>query len=59
MLNQQMRQVQDSMFRGLLGRARSAILTEDDLTLLNQKVVKSIFMPELEGATTVVKLNAL
>jgi len=59
MLDQQMRQAQDPMFRGLLGRARSAALTEDDLTSLNQKVVKSIFMPELEGVTTVVKLNAL
>jgi hypothetical protein len=58
-LDQQMRQAQDPIFRDLLGRARSAALTEEDLCLLNNKVVTSLFKLEMEGATTVVKLNVL
>jgi hypothetical protein len=58
-LDEQMRQAQDPRFRELLGRARAAALTEEDLALLNKKVVTSLFAPELEGATIVVKLNVL
>ena len=49
-LDQQMRQAQDPTFRELLGRARTAALTEEDLSLLNKRVATSLFTPELEGA---------
>ena len=58
-LDQPMRQARDLRFRELLSRARAATLTEADLAFLNQKVVTSLFTPELDGATTIVKLNAL
>src|SRR5947209_1727196 len=58
-LDEQMRQAEDLVFRDLLGRARAAALTEEDLLLLNSKVITSLFKPELEDATMVVKLNAL
>jgi hypothetical protein len=58
-LDEQMRQAEDVPFRGLLSRARSAALTEDDLTLLNTKAVTSLMTPQLEDATTVVKLNSI
>ena len=58
-LNEQMRQVEDPVFRDLLGQARAAALTEEDLHLLNSKVITSLFKLELKDATTVVKLNAL
>jgi hypothetical protein len=58
-LDQQMRQAQDPIFRELLGRARAATLTKDDISLLNKRVAASLFAPELEGATIVVKLNVL
>ena len=58
-IDQQMRQAQDLKFRKLLSRARAAALTEDDLALLNQKVVTSLCTPELENATTIVKVNVL
>jgi hypothetical protein len=54
-----MRQAEDPAFRDLLSRARAAILTEDDLALLNSKTTTSLLAPELENATTVVKLNVL
>ena len=54
-----MRQTEDPIFRDLLRRARSASLTEDDLTLLNSKVITSLHKPELKDTTTIVKLNAL
>jgi hypothetical protein len=54
-----MRQAEDLAFRDLLGRARAATLTEDDLALLNSKIITSLLAPELENATTVVKLNVL
>jgi hypothetical protein len=57
MLDQQMRQAQDPKFHELLSRARAAALTEDDLTLLNQRVVSSLCIPELDDARIVVKLN--
>ncbi|KAF8860613.1 hypothetical protein BDZ45DRAFT_800769 [Acephala macrosclerotiorum] len=38
---------------------QAATLTEDDLALLNSKTTTSLFAPELENATTVVKLNIL
>jgi hypothetical protein len=58
-LDQQMRQARDPVFRDLLGRARAATLTADDLTLLNSKTTASLLAPELENATIVVKLNTL
>src|SRR5436305_4609285 len=58
-LDEQMRQTEDPIFRDLLRRARSASLTEDDLTLLNSKVIISLHKPELKDTTTIVKLNAL
>ena len=58
-LDQQMRQAEDPAFRDLLGRARSATLTEDNLALLNSKTTTSLIAPELENATTVIKLNVL
>src|SRR5205809_941916 len=58
-INEQMRQAEDPVFRDLLGQARAAALTEEDLHLLNSKVITSLFKLELKDATTVVKLNAL
>ena len=58
-LDQQMRQAEDPAFRDLLGRARAATLTEDDLALLNSKTATSLLSPDLENATTVVKFNVL
>lgn len=58
-LDQQMRQAEDPIFRDLLARARAAALTEDDLALLNSKTTTSLLTPELENATTLVKLNAV
>jgi hypothetical protein len=54
-----MRQTDDPAFRDLLGRARAATLTEDNLVLLNSKTTTSLLAPDLEIATTVVKLNVL
>jgi hypothetical protein len=54
-----MRQAEDPLFRELLGRARTATLTEDDLALLNSKVIPALLTPQLQNATTVVKLNAI
>jgi hypothetical protein len=58
-LNEQMRQAQDPRFRELVGRARASALTEEDRALLNTRVITSLYMPELEGATFVAKLNTL
>jgi hypothetical protein len=58
-LDQQMRQAEDPIFHDMLTRARNATLTEDDLALLNSKTITSLLAPELEGATTVVKMNTL
>jgi hypothetical protein len=58
-LVQQMRQAEALAFRVLLGRARAAILSEDDLGLLNSKTATPLLAPELENATSVVKLNVL
>src|SRR4051794_23519038 len=54
-----MRQLDDIIFQNLLRHARAATLTEDDLTLLNSRVISSLLTPNLEAATTVVKLNYL
>lgn len=58
-LDEQMRQSGHASFRGLLHRARTSTLTEEDLDLLNSCVVTSLVAPQLHGATTVVKLNSL
>ena len=59
MLDQQMRQAEDPLFQDLLRRARASAFIEDDLELLNSKVITSLLTPELENATTIVKLNTL
>ncbi|KAJ5761308.1 hypothetical protein N7520_008464 [Penicillium odoratum] len=58
-LDEQMRQSADPSFRCLLSRARTSTLSEGDLRLLNSKVVTSLVDPQLDAATTVVKLNSL
>ena len=58
-LDEQMRQARDPRFRELLHRARAAALTEDDLALLNSRVATSLFTPELESATIIVRRNVL
>ncbi|KAJ5111789.1 hypothetical protein NUU61_001419 [Penicillium alfredii] len=58
-LDEQMRQSEDLSFRTLLHRARTSTLTEDDLHLLNSGVVTSLVAPQLDGTTTIVKLNSL
>jgi hypothetical protein len=58
-LDQQMRQAQDPAFRSLLGRARAGALTHEDVAFLNTKVVTDLSRPELQGAVSVVKPNAL
>src|SRR3954454_17022365 len=57
-LDQQMRQSEDPNFRSLLSRARATSLTEEDLSLLNTKVARTL-TSELEDAVVVVKLNSL
>jgi hypothetical protein len=59
-LDEQMRQAEeDTQFRDLLSRARTGTLTEADRSFLNSKTVTSLVSPQLEYATTVVKLNSL
>lgn len=59
-LDEQMRQVEeDAPFRDMLSRARTGTLTEADRSFLNSKIVTSLVSPQLEDATTVVKLNSL
>lgn len=58
-LDEQMRQSEDLSFRALLHRARTSTLIEDDLHLLNSSVVTSLVAPQLDGTTTIVKLNSL
>ena len=59
-LDEQMRQQEeDAPFRDLLSRARKGTLTEADRSFLNSKTITSLVSPQLEDATTVVKLNSL
>ncbi|KAJ5365225.1 hypothetical protein N7517_008111 [Penicillium concentricum] len=58
-LDEQMRQSGDPSFRGLLHRARTSTLTEEDLDLLNSCVITSLVDPQLHSATMLVKLNSL
>jgi hypothetical protein len=58
-LDEQMRQSEDAPFRDLLSRARAGTLTEADRAFLNSKTITSLVSPQLEDATTVVKLNSL
>jgi hypothetical protein len=58
-LDEQMRQSEDAPFRDLLSRARVGTLTEADRSVLNSKAITSLISPQLEDATTVVKLNSL
>jgi hypothetical protein len=58
-LDEQMRQAEDAPFRDLLLRARIGALTEADRSALNSKAITSLVSPQLEDATTVVKLNSL
>lgn len=59
MLYWQIKKAEDIVFQNILGRVRAAILTEDDLILLNSKTTMSLLVPEIENTTTVVKLNVL
>ncbi|GFF24605.1 hypothetical protein IFM58399_00725 [Aspergillus lentulus] len=58
-LDEQMRHAEeDTAFRDLLSRARAGTLTETDRSFLNSKTVTTLVSPQLEGVTTVVKLNS-
>jgi hypothetical protein len=59
LLDERMRQSEDAPFHDLLSRARTGTLTEGDRTFLNSKTITSLISPQLEDATTVVKLNSL
>ena len=54
-----MRQTQNSIFQNLLNQAKSTVLIEADLILLNQKMIKFIFMSELKNVIIIIKLNTL
>ena len=54
-----MRQVEDHASRSFLARARAGSLTDEDLHQLNSKVISSLSSPEMESATSIVRLNAL
>ncbi|KAI3286470.1 hypothetical protein DTO002I6_8141 [Penicillium roqueforti] len=58
-LDEQMRQSEDAPFRDLLLRARAGTLTEADRTVLNSKTITSLASPQLQDATTIVRLNSL
>jgi hypothetical protein len=58
-LDEQMRQAEDLLYRNILTRARTAILTHDDILVLNSKAITSLEEPRLYATTAVVKLNAL
>jgi hypothetical protein len=58
-LDEQMRQLEIPSFCDFLTRTRHAALTEDDTTRLNTRVIRSLTDPVSEGATVIVKLNAL
>ncbi|OKP10333.1 ATP-dependent DNA helicase PIF1 [Penicillium subrubescens] len=59
LVDEQMRQSEDAPFHDLLSRARTGTLTEADRTFLNSKTITSLIGPQLDDATTVVKLNSL
>jgi hypothetical protein len=59
LLDEQMRQAKDPRLRDLVRRARASAMTEQDMALLNTRVITSLFMPELEEATFFAKSNAL
>lgn len=59
-LDEQMRHAEEDIaFRDLLSRARAGTLTETDRSFLNSNTVTTLVSPQLEGVTTVVKLNSL
>lgn len=58
-LDEQMRQAEDVTYRCLLNRARSGMLTADDLATLNSKAISSLADPQLQISPAVVKLNSL
>jgi PIF1-like helicase len=58
-LDEQMRQAKDPAFQSFLGRARSGSLTQNDVDLLNTKVVSSVLSPDLDDATFIVQRNSL
>jgi hypothetical protein len=53
-----MRQAEDLPYRIILTRARTAILTHDDILVLNSKAITLLDDPLLHATTAVVKLNA-
>jgi Helitron helicase-like domain at N-terminus/PIF1-like helicase len=58
-LHEQMRQAQDPGFRDFLDRVRTTTCTEDDVAMLNSKAITSLFTPELEDTTSIVRKNTL
>jgi PIF1-like helicase len=60
-LDEQMRQANDPAFQSFLGRARCGSLTQNDVDMLNTKVVSSIRSPHLDDATFtfIVQRNSL
>lgn len=58
-LDEQMRQAENITYRCLLNRARSGMLTADDLATLNSKAISSLADPQLQISPAVIKLNSL
>jgi helitron helicase-like protein/PIF1-like helicase len=58
-LHEQMRQAEDPDFGAFLDRVRTTTCTEDDVAMLNSKVITSLFTPELEDTTSIVTKNTL
>ena len=58
-LHEQMRQAEDPDYGAFLDRVRTTTCTEDDIAMLNSKVITSLFTPDLEDTTSIVTKNAL
>ena len=58
-LDEQMSQAKDPAFQSLLGHARSGSLTQNDVDLLNTKVVSSILPQNLDDVIFIVQRNSL
>lgn len=54
-----MRQAEDPDYGAFLDRVRTTTCTEDDVAMLNSKVITSLFTPDLEDTTSIVTKNAL
>ena len=58
-LDEQMRQAEDTPFRNLLQRARQGQLTSDDIKVLNSKSISTKTSFELHSKTCIATTNAL